>query len=412
MTPYLQRKTFYPPLISKAPPPDLGMVVVIPTYDEPNLINSLQTLSRCLSPTRAVEVIVVINYSEKENDEVKARNAHHYEAALRWSESFRSDWLHFHILFCPDLPAKHAGVGLARKIGMDEACFRLERIGHPDGIILGFDADSRCEPDYFQQIERYFQQHPKTQAASIHFEHPLQGGDFAPEVYQAITLYELHLRYFINAQAWAGLPYAYQTIGSSMAVRCRPYQKQGGMNRRKAGEDFYFLHKFTMLEHFGQITATQVIPSPRPSHRVPFGTGRAVGHLLDNQLLATTYAQAGFVMLRQLVHQVPHLYRPGTQLQIAAPLQAFLESVQLEVRLEEMRKHTSSPNAFYKRFFRWFDAFMLMKYVHFIRDHHAANVPIKEAVSWLTEVSGYSTGKNPTEKDLLQLWRNIDRSSK
>ncbi|PHN04835.1 glycosyltransferase [Flavilitoribacter nigricans] len=410
MTSYLQKRTLYPPLIKTQPPDDLGMVLVIPAYDEPELIDSLEGLRHCQAPAQTVEVIVIINHSEKEKPEVKQRNYRCFEQAMSWSRTLRSDWLHFHILYCPELPEKHAGVGMARKIGMDEACRRLEAAGNPDGLIVCFDADSRCDSNFLRQIERYFQRYSRTQAASIYFEHPLKGEDFNAATYRAITLYELHLRYFINAQAWAGLPYAYQTIGSSMAVRCRSYQKQGGMNRRKAGEDFYFLHKFTMLEEFGVINSTRVIPSPRPSHRVPFGTGRAIGQLLANQLEADTYAPAGFVMLRQLVRQVPQLFQADFSINIAPPLATFLQSVNFEERLSEMRTHTSSPNAFYKRFFRWFDAFMLMKYVHFIRDHHRANVPVKEAASWLTEVSGFSTGTDPTVKDLLQLWRSIDRS--
>lgn len=410
MTPYLKKRTLYPSLIPDPPSAELRMVIVIPAYDEPSLIDSLLVLSQCKAPGCSAEVIVVINHSESEEPAVKGRNFRCYEQAVSWSRSFSSAWLKFHILYCPDLPDKHAGVGMARKIGMDEACRRLERVGQPHGLIIGFDADSRCDPDYFQQIERYFQHNPKTQAASIYFEHPLQGNEFSEDNYRAITLYELHLRYFINAQAWSGLPFAYQTIGSSMAVRCRPYQKQGGMNRRKAGEDFYFLHKFTMLEDFGVVNTTRVIPSPRPSHRVPFGTGKAVSHLLENQLEASTYAPAGFIMLRQMVPQVTNLYYPDASLEIAPPLRRFLESVNFSGKLAEMRQHTSTTDTFHRRFFSWFDAFMLMKFVHFIRDEHRANVPVKEAASWLTEVSGYSTGENPTEKGLLLLWRSIDRS--
>lgn len=410
MTPYLKKRTLFPTLIQEAPAPELQMVVVIPAYDEPGLIDSLEALSSCNAPDCSAEVIVVINHSEKAEAAAKERNYKCYEQARSWSKNVSARWLKFHLLYCPDLPHKHAGVGMARKIGMDEACRRLESVGQPNGIITGFDADSRCDPDYFQQVYGYFQSHPKTQAASIYFEHPLQGAEFSDRTYRAITLYELHLRYFINAQAWAGLPFAYQTIGSSMAVRCRPYQKQGGMNRRKAGEDFYFLHKFTMLEDFGEVNTTRVIPSSRPSHRVPFGTGKAIGQLLENQLNATTYAPAGFVMLRQMVPQVTNLYHPDATLEVAPPLGRFLASVHFEKKLTEMRQHTSTPDTFYQRFFRWFDAFMLMKYVHFIRDEYQANVPVREAANWLTEVSGYSTGKNPTEKDLLLLWRSIDRS--
>ena len=410
MTHYLQNRALYPPLIKDAPAPELALLVVIPAYDEPDLINSLQSLANCQAPSAKVEVIVVINDSEKDSPEVKLRNHNYFKQAQNWAQEQGTTWLQFHILYCTDLPAKHAGVGLARKIGMDEACRRLEQVEYPDGIIAGFDADSQCDPSYFKAIEDYFRKHPKAPAAGIYFEHPLAGPAFSDEIYQAICLYELHLRYFINAQDWAGLPYAFQTIGSSMAVRCRDYQKQGGMNRRKAGEDFYFLHKFIPLGAFGQINTTRVIPSPRPSQRVPFGTGRAVGQLLDNDLATDTYAPDSFVLLRHFVQQVPELYEPAYEPQVSAPLAAFFKSIGLVEKLAEMRKHTKSEAAFYKRFFRWFDAFLLMKYVHFMRDHYFPNVSVLEAASWLTEISGYNQKEYTSAKDFLLLWRGIDRA--
>lgn len=58
------------------------------------------------------------------------------------------------------MPAKKAGVGLARKIGMDEAAFRLNSINQ-DGVILCFDADSQCQPNYLKEIESHFLNNPK-----------------------------------------------------------------------------------------------------------------------------------------------------------------------------------------------------------------------------------------------------------
>lgn len=409
MTPYLQQKTLYPALISEAPDPTLGLVVVIPAYDEPHLIKSLNTLRACWQAEVGVEVIVVLNHSEAATAAVKARQEAYYKEAAAWAKKQQQGWLRFHILYCPDLPAKHAGVGLARKIGMDEACRRLETVGCPDGLIVGFDADSNCLPNYLQAIAGYFRAHPSIQAAGIHFEHPLHGAAFPEANYQAITAYELHLRYFINAQAWVGLPYAYQTIGSSMAVRCRAYQEQGGMNRRKAGEDFYFLHKFTALGYFGQINSTTVIPSPRASHRVPFGTGRAVSQLLENNLTAETYAPESFVQLLPFIRQLNKCYRADYEVEIHPALEHFLQTVDWQNKVAEIRQHTADLGAFRKRFFRWFDAFLLMKYVHFMRDHYYPNVPVEKAAAWLTDVSGYNKGVGASSRDLLLLWRHIDK---
>ena len=69
------------------------------------------------------------------------------------------------------------------------------------------------------------------------------GGKFDDNSYKAVWLYELHLRYYKQALQFTGFPYYYHTIGSAFAVNAEVYCKQGGMNRQKAGEDFYFLQK-------------------------------------------------------------------------------------------------------------------------------------------------------------------------
>ena len=45
------------------------------------------------------------------------------------------------LIITDELPTKHAGVGLARKIGMDEAVRRLEEAGKTKGLILNVDSD-------------------------------------------------------------------------------------------------------------------------------------------------------------------------------------------------------------------------------------------------------------------------------
>jgi hypothetical protein len=44
--------------------------------------------------------------------------------------------------------------------------------------------------------------------------------------------------------------YAYHTVGSAMAVKAYQYVKVGGMNRRQAGEDFYFIQKLVHSGNF------------------------------------------------------------------------------------------------------------------------------------------------------------------
>ena len=75
-----------------------------------------------------------------------------------------------------------------------------------------------------------------------------------------IAAYELHLRYYTHGLRFSNLPYSFQTVGSAMAVRCSAYQKQGGMNKRKAGEDFYFIQKIIALGGYSELNSTTVFP--------------------------------------------------------------------------------------------------------------------------------------------------------
>ena len=390
MNRYLQQQTLFGPLIAHKPSLNLGLVLVIPAREEPRLLGTLMGLAKCTLPPCDVEVIVVINGSEADGESFRTEQAFLARQLRAWAEKLReTSRLRIHVLECLDLPKKHAGVGLARKIGMDEACFRLEKVHNPGGVIACFDADSRCDKNYLVEIDAFFQKNPGLQACSIYFEHPLEGVDFPDEVYAAIAEYELHLRYFIQAQRFAGFPFAFQTVGSSMAVRSNAYQQQGGMNRRQAGEDFYFLHKFTSLGAVGELNTTRVIPSPRPSHRVPFGTGRAIREMLREGEGYKTYNPELFIHLQAFCRDVPALFTEDEQaverqfLSWAPTLRNFLSDNDFLENWREIRAHSSKPETFQNRFFRWFNAFKLMKYLHYAREHGFPDVPVVEAARWL-----------------------------
>jgi hypothetical protein len=300
---------------------------------------------------------------------VRARNEASLQSACAFASAHRTDRFRIHTLHFPALPWKKAGVGLARKIGMDEALRRFDAAGRPEGVILCFDADCLCDPNYLRAVEHYFAAQPKSPGCSVYFEHPLDGPE-DPRIYEAVTLYELHLRYYVEGLRWSCFPHAFHTIGSSMAVRASVYREQGGMNKRQAGEDFYFLHKVIPLGGFGEINDTRVLASPRPSHRVPFGTGKAVREILAAGTFATYPIQA-FADLRNFFGAVPGFFHEPARVEgCAAPLQEFLARQNFGAALDEIRENTTTPETFRRRFFRWFDGFRTMKYIHHARDHH------------------------------------------
>lgn len=410
LTKYFDGKFVLAAQIDEPPASDLALVIVIPAMNEPGLLHSLQALLDCDVVDGSIEVITVINHVEGASREIVEMNHRTIDEAREWAKRNSRAGMRFHMLFHPDLPSKKGGVGMARKIGMDEAARRLVASGNPEGVISCFDADCQCAPDYAFTLLDFFRKHADVEGVSIHFEHPL--AKLATDVRTAIIQYELHLRYFIDAQRVADFPFAYQTVGSSMAIRASVYIKVGGMNTRKAGEDFYFLHKVIERGAHHDLTTTAVYPSARGSDRVPFGTGKAVTDLLHGTL-PKTYNPRSFEDLRIFIAIVPSFFtalQPVTLIsKLPDSIKDFLETQKFKTVLSEIKTNTASRGSFEKRFFRWFNAFRLMKYVHFARDHYYPDVAIEEAVDWLFVELGIDA-EDSTEKRLIHL-RKYDKVS-
>jgi glycosyltransferase involved in cell wall biosynthesis len=407
---YLDKYGFVPAQITEKAAANLGIIVVIPCFNEPNLLRSLNSLNDCVKPNSGVEVITVLNCGEHHSYDIVDQNLKTKSEFENWKESNELN-VDFHLIHNNNLPKKHAGVGLARKIGMDEAVARFDSI-HKDGIIVCFDADAVCESNYLTEIENHFLKHPKTPGCSIHFEHPIEGDDFDTEIYEGIINYELHLRYYNQCLNFCGLPYAYHTVGSSMAVRSTTYQKQGGMNKRKAGEDFYFIHKIIALGGFTELKTTKVIPSPRISDRVPFGTGKAIGDwIAEKSSDYYTYNFKIFEEIKKFNEVVPKFHSSDLDLNtldVSDTFKTFLSEQNFENRLIEIRNNTTDLTSFKRRFYVWFDAFMILKLVHYLRDVIYPNQEIQKAINSL-----FKTGKIDldltSKKETLEGLRIVER---
>ena len=412
---YLTKHKFCDRKIAKIPCSDLGIIVVIPCFNEPDLLTTLNTLWNCKRTINcSVEVIVVVNSGEDSSDEVLGQNNITYQSVIGWINDHQDDKLSFHIIHIKNLPKKHAGVGLARKIGMDEAVARFNDIKNSNGIIVCFDADCMCDKNYLVAIEKHFKNNPNAIGCSIYFEHPTEGNAFDQNVYDGIINYELFLRYYNQGLRYSGFSYAYHTVGSCMAVRSNVYQKQGGMNRRKAGEDFYFLHKIIPLGNFSEISDTCVIPSPRVSSRVPFGTGKAIEKWLkDDSQVFLTYHPDTFTDLRAFFQKIADLYgnnKMATQFPVS--VQHFLERNNFEEKLKEIKLNSSNQLTFRKRFFNWFDGFMVLKYVHFARDNYYDQIDVSEVSKKLLILMKQAFDEPQVNiLGLLIRYRELDKSS-
>lgn len=382
------------PLAEKVP----DLVVVIPCFDEPEIHGCLDSLDAAMCVGVNVEVVVVVNDGEQHSEAVVAQNDRTYDLLNRWQKEGRYSY-ELLVVRLQGVRRKHAGAGYARKVGLDLALWRLAEYGAENAPLVSLDADTIVATNYFSVLAACFSDE-HTKGAIIRFEHPVKGERFSEAVYLAVSRYELHLRYLNQALKYSQYPYVCHTIGSAFAVRAAVYAKHGGMNRRQGGEDFYFIHKLLPHEHFVELNKTCVYPSSRPSHRVPFGTGPQVKQSMQSDAL-WTYNPEVFDLLKTFISQVPLLYKQNLALH---PLfYSFFCTNNYEEKLKEIRKNAATKASFVKRFFVYFDAFQLVKFLNFSHQKTFKKIKVEEAAQVMLQ-------KMDEDKmgDLLLTYRKIE----
>jgi len=407
MSNYLQRQALRQKIIDASIHESLNLIVVIPAFDEPDIIGTLQSLLECDKTEQPAEVIVAINYGEQVDAALKVKSKQEFEKVNNWKNQHSTEQLKFHCILLNDLPKKHAGVGLARKIAMDEAVRRFEAISS-NGILVCLDADCSVSKNYLTEIEQHYQQNPKCIAANVDFEHPIDN----EHQDNPIILYELFLRYYIEGLRFANYHYPFHTIGSTITVKSKTYQKQGGMNKRKAGEDFYFLHKIFPLGEFGEICNAVVFTSGRTSHRVPFGTGRAILEWQEGKKdLSQTYDYKIFHLIKSLFNSIEKTFdiKDFEKLGFDTELKNYLRDINYQTIINEVFKNTTNKASFENRLKRYWDGFKVLKLVHYLRDEHFKNNDlIKMALALYEEKYGVSINSS-NAFTILQAYRQAQK---
>jgi hypothetical protein len=266
-----------------------------------------------------------------------------------------------------EIPDRDGGVGTARKIGMDAALGILDAAGKSTGSICCLDADTLVEWNYLCAIRSHFNGtgHPAAVTAYAH----QRISD--PQLQAAICCYEIFLRSYVLGLTYAESPYAYHTIGSTMACTAEGYRSVRGMNRRKAAEDFHFLNKLAKIGEIGVIEETTVFPSPRISERVPFGTGQRMQRFMSGQVEEYRIHNPGaFEILREwlaLMRQRPDT-ETGVLLSEAKRIHVCLEAYLLQCRFDTawrlIQNNCNDRVQLQRQFHVWFDGLKTLRLIH------------------------------------------------
>ena len=367
-------------------------IIVVPAIAEfeniSTLISSLEQNDKSLLSETLL--LFVINNSIFSSDEVKKDNL----KSIGYLNNLKSE---LNISFIDastkgkELEDKNAGVGLARKIGMDIALTKFDYESSGKNIIICLDADCIVDENYLSEIVGEFNQND-FDAAVINYVHDISGND---DETKTIVYYEIFLRYYVLGLTYAKSKYNFHTIGSTTACTAEAYIKVGGMNKRKAAEDFYFLEKLAKNYKIGKINSTLVHPSKRSSWRVPFGTGKSVERFTkqnDNDYLL--YDPEVIVILKSWLEvyfdksNVDYVALIEKAASIHPALAEFLKAQKLEELTERSFKQNLSEIEIAKQKHYWFDAFRTLKLIHYLRDTNFPNINAFNAIDKMFELSG------------------------
>ncbi|MCG8582708.1 MAG: glycosyltransferase family 2 protein [Bacteroidales bacterium] len=390
--------------------------VVVPVYlEEDDLFIMLQSLKTAgHNSSASIEVILVFNYAETAGEAIVERQLALLKQCEAKLDEIESPSFKITILKDFSVLKKHAGVGHARKTGMDYAAYSFGLGNKPRGIIVSLDADCVVESNYFSSLKACFDNTTVT-GCNIYFEHPLNG-EFSEQIYNAIGEYELHLRYYVQALRFASFPFAFHTVGSCFAVTAEAYVKAGGMPRKQAGEDFYFLQKLIPTGRFVELNNTIVRPSSRPSDRVPFGTGPSVNSLVADGGEYQTYNLQAFVDLKALFEIKDQLYTLADDdiedftHQLSGRMRSYLVNSDFFTALKPIKDNCSSPEVFKRRFFEVFNAFRVVKYLNYIHAQFLEKTPVFDAAINLYELKYEESLDVFDTSELLNIYRGLEKN--
>ena len=384
---YLDR--YGEPEAQRMPPPALAAryenVLTIPCYDEPP-----ECLGDLLGRLNASALVILVVNAPSDAD----ANARHRTEELwralggandepfqfrRWRQQL--DLLAINRAVPERLIPRRQGVGLARKIAADMACALIAagRITSP--WIHMTDADAKLPADYFAHM-------PTRPGCALYpFRH-----EALPELADAMRHYEMHLRYTINRLRSAGSPYAFHTIGSTIAIHADTYVKVRGVPKRNAGEDFHLLNKAAKVAPIHRLSRPEIRLKARLSTRVPFGTGPALSRMTANER-PLSYAPESF---NRLAEVIAHIDRGAP---LSAESAALLEELGYARFRSQVQRQRRRPETLRKATHEWFDGLRTLRFIHLARRFHA-DKPLAESLNRLFGAVDHLAHLKALERDL------------
>jgi hypothetical protein len=421
---YLARHALRAPEEQTLPGPSEGLklCVVIPCLSEAARIETvLDSLPVGSARGAEVEVICVVNEGQGAAATVSKNNQATLEILAARADGVMRVLVLDRCSPGRALPIGEAGVGLARRMGMDLALSRLHRAGTiARSAIACLDGDSPVAPAYLDAILDTFDASDPPLGGVCNCLHPIPDDE---QLAASILAYETWMRYFELGMRLTGSPFSYPTIGSCLVCSAEAYALADGMPPRQAGEDFYFAQKLIKLSRdrgLARLRNASVHPAARLSQRVVFGTGKAMLRCQAEGLDAFRRVESAqtFFELRDWFVSFEAGFEDPSAMERAAglALRAFLDSERAWKNLDRIRANQPDARRFGLACHHWFDGLRCVRYAH-AREPALGRQWAFDALAEVLEglgLGGTTTGLDlprppDPERVLLQRWLELLR---
>ena len=427
---YLEKKSYKDWVLEWNTVSGIQAVIVIPAICEfeniKKLIQSLvqndsSSLEKCLA-------IIVVNNSVTSDNEIRQNNQNTIRFLRQIISGNPDNYLAQNILKTglkigvidasyegKEFSEKLSGVGLARKVGMDLSLTTFDYSIPGKKIIISLDADCIVDKNYIREIINSFETNGIS-VANIEFEHNLSEERTNRS---GIISYEIFLRHYVAGLLFAKSPFAFHTVGSTVVCDHEAYIFAGGMNTKKAAEDFYFLQKLAKNYKIDRIFSTRVRPSARESWRVPFGTGRTMMEIASINKEIKVYDPDIFIILQNWLELFSSDLSLNADVLLAEAkrihheLFNFLISRNFKQDWIKILENSKSEKQLNSQRKNWFDAFETLKLTHHLRDNAFPMMDIESGVKKLFQIADYTPKfgleirTNNSENDLAILLNEI-----
>jgi len=338
--------------------------IIIPVYNEYDyILDTLESINN--NPTTCLKnllVILVINNSVTDNKKIVNNNSRTHQLINHQEYKYEKLVIDFYSEG-NQLTEKHAGVGSARKIGMDYAL----KLSTPQSLFFSLDADTIISNKYLKTIQEKFKG-SKMHACVINFKHQKSSDSIIEE---GVRSYEKKIKSIAQKISNTGSPYGYVSMGSAIVCTALAYISIGGMSKKKATEDFYFLQALAKYSKIYRINEILVFPSSRCEQRVYLGTGYRLNEFQKNKTFRELdYSVSAYQNLRHIIVITQKMWGQDynlvyNKIKIVSNKKTadFLVQNNFKNVWIQFCKETKNQKQFMLFFNQWFDALKTIKFL-------------------------------------------------